>query len=157
MITQQYHSEYGEVFILLASGFEEEATIFCLTQLREAGIFVSLVGASAGLIRGAHGVKVQPDATLRKVTAVSPPKLIIIPDGKRAVSMLLSDPRVHQLLAATTENNGQVAVMPAVASMLGELVTESSLIIQSNGSLDKFTNRLINWCTAGSIYTPEQW
>lgn len=145
MITQHHHSEYGKVFILLAPGFEEGTAIYCLAQLREAGVPVSLVGASAGLISGAHGVTVQPDATLRKVTAVSPPKLILIPDGKQAVTTLLSDPRVHQLFVATTENDGRIAAMPVAASMLEELITEISLIVQANDSLNKFTNQLIRF------------
>ena len=149
MIVQRPRSNHGEVFILLAPGFEEGAAIYCLDRLREAGIPVSLVGASAGLISGTHGVTVRPDCTLGQLTAVPPPKIVLIPDGKKSVSALLADPRVHRLLAATVENNGAIAAMPATASMLGGVGIESEtavspIITQPNGSLDEFTDQLIN-------------
>ena len=146
MMTQQPRSHNGEVFILLAPGFEEGSTIYCLDRLREAGILVSLVGLSAGLISGAPGVTVRPDRTLGQVSDGTPPHMILVPDGKKAVSALLADPRVHRLLSATIEGNGKIAAMPAAAAMLGEggIGLETAPIIQSNGSLDEFAGQLIN-------------
>ncbi len=149
MIIQQTQLNSGKVIILVASGFEEGATIYCLDRLREAGIPVSLVSVSAGLISGSHGVAVRPDCTLGQLTMSPPPKIVLIPDGKKSVSALLADPRVHRLLAATIENDGTIAAMPAAAAMLGGMESEgetivSSIITQSNASLDEFADQIIN-------------
>ncbi len=130
----------------MAPGFEEGSAIYCLDRLREAGILVSLVGLSAGLISGAHGVTVRPDRTLGQVAAVPPPHILLVPDGKKSVSALLADPRVHRLLAAVVENDGRIAAMPAAAAMIGSggIGLETTSIIQPNGSLDDFAGLLIN-------------
>ena len=140
------NSHKGSVFILLAPGFEEGSAIYCLDRLREAGILVSLVGLSAGLISGAHGVTVRPDRTLGQTSTLTPPYLVLVPDGKKSVTALLADPRVHRLLTATLENNGKIAAMPAAAVILknGGIGLEAAPLISFNGSLDEFTNQLIN-------------
>ncbi len=143
MVMEHPHTNDEAIFILLAAGFEEEAVVSCLTQLRSAGVSVSLIGASAGLVRGMHGVTIKPDSTLGKITAVSPPKIVFIPDGKQAVTTLLSDPRVHRLLSATVENNGRIAAMPTAAAMLDKSVAPFPLI-RSNGNLNKFFAQLID-------------
>ncbi len=136
----------GKVVFLLAAGFEEGSAVYCLNRLREAGIAVSLVGVSAGLISGAHGLTVRPDCTLGQVTAIPSPKVVFIPDGKKSISALLSDPRVHRLMAATVEDNGVIAAMPEAAAVLGGegKTAVSPIITQPNGNLDKFTDQLIN-------------
>lgn len=149
MILQRANLANRRVIILLAPDFAEGATIYCLDRLREAGIAVSLVAVSAGLISGAHGVAVRPDYTLEQLTAVTPPSLVIIPDGKKSVTALLADPRVHRLLAATLDNDGLIAAMPIAASVLGSIggkqrAAEFPIITQSDDNLDGFSDRLIN-------------
>ncbi|MCA9928939.1 MAG: DJ-1/PfpI family protein [Anaerolineales bacterium] len=149
MVTQQARSNSVQVIVLLAHGFKEGSAIYCLVRLREAGINASLVGISAGLISGSHGISVRPDSTLGQVMDVPPPKIVLFPDGKKSVLALLADPRVHRLLAATIKNNGIIAAMPVAASMLDSLELKletavSPLITQSHGTLDEFANRLIN-------------
>lgn len=143
---QQPSSHNGEVFILLAPGFEEGSAIYCLDRLREAGILVSLVGLSAGLISGAHGVTVRPDRTLGQTSTLTPPYMVLVPDGKKSVTALLADPRVHRLLTATIENNGNIAAMPAAAAMLenGGIGLKIPPLIPFTGSLDEFASQLIN-------------
>lgn len=149
MIIKQTQSTSRKIAILLTTDFEEGSTIYCLARLREAGIPASLVGVSAGLISGAHGIIVRPDCTLGQLSLTPPPQIIFIPDGKKSVSTLLADPRVHRLLDTIANNNGTIAAMPIAASMLdgveiGEETAVSSLITQSNNSLDEFADQLIN-------------
>ncbi len=143
MVMKHPHTNDEAIFILLAAGFDEEAVVSCLVQLRSAGVSVSLIGSSAGLVSGMHGVTIKPDSTLGKITAVSPPKIVFIPDGKQAVTTLLSDPRVHRLFSATIKNNGRIAAMPTAASMLDKSVGPLPLI-RSNGNLNKFFAQLID-------------
>ncbi len=148
MSTHKIKTIIGKVFILVAPGFEESTTVRCLTRLRDATVSVSLVGTMAGLISGARGVVIQPDYTVGEVTAVATPKIIFVPDGKKSVSSLLADPRVHRLIQATVENQGTIAAMPFAASKLKNIVSKSGVenppIIQSNGNIKNFTDRLIN-------------
>ncbi len=149
MVIQQTRSNSGKVIILLAPGFGEGEAIYCLDRLREAGVSVLLVGISAGLISGAHGLTVRPDCTLGQLTAVPSPQIVLIPDGKQSIMALLADPRVHRLLAATLNNNGTIAAMPVAASILGGVeikseTAESPIVTQSNGSLDEFIDQLID-------------
>jgi putative intracellular protease/amidase len=147
MTAQQRQSASGKVIFLLAPNFEEGPAIYCLARLREAGIAASSVGVSAGLIGGAHGIAVRPDYTLGQLSSNPPPQIIFIPDGKKSVSTLLADPRVHRLLAATLDNSGTIAAMPEAASLVNHLEMEgktNTVLTQPNGSLDEFANRLIN-------------
>ncbi|PIE80598.1 MAG: hypothetical protein CSA11_07575 [Chloroflexi bacterium] len=149
MVVRQTQLTSKKVIVLLAPGFEEGSAIYCLDRLREAGVPVSLVGVSAGLISGAHGVSVRPDCTLGQVMDVPSPKIVFIPDGSISVSTLLADPRVHRLLAATVKNDGAIAALPAAASMLDGMEVEggtavSPLVTPSDGGLDQFADQLIN-------------
>ncbi len=149
MITQQPRPNNGKVVVLVAAGFKEGEAIYCLDRLREAGISVSLVGVSAGLISGAHGVTVRPDCTLEQLTVTPPPRIALIPGGKKAAAALLSDPRVHRLLTAVVQNNGVIAAMPDAVSLLNGVTIEGintsiAIISPNSDSLDEFINRLIN-------------
>jgi putative intracellular protease/amidase len=135
--------------ILLAQDFREGTTVFCLERLRQAGISVSLVGLSARLIRGYHGMAVKPDFSIEQLPGAVNYRLVIIPEGKACVSALLADPRVHQLIETTLHNRGLVAVMPDAEVMLEQsgLVTSStasSFIWQRGSQMEEFTAQLIN-------------
>jgi putative intracellular protease/amidase len=135
--------------ILIAPGFEEEAVVCCLSRLREAGIAVSLVGLSASLVRGEHGLAVRPDTSLERLLNSAPPWLVLVPGGAACASALMADPRVHQLLAATASQGGQIAatfnVQSILANVLPSAFSGNSLIVQQNDlDLNEFAERLVN-------------
>jgi 4-methyl-5(b-hydroxyethyl)-thiazole monophosphate biosynthesis len=140
---------HNGVLILLAKGFQEGTTVYCLERLRQAGISVSLVGMSARNIKGYHGVTLRPDLSMEQLPDVSSYRLIILPAGKACVSALFADPRVHQLIEMTLHNRGLVAAMPDAEVML-ELSgfvtsrTAPSFIWRSNGELEDFATQLID-------------
>lgn len=117
------------VVILLAHGFCEGTIITCLEHMREAGLAVTVVGLTAGLILGKHGLAVQPDLSLnqlqsqlqRQPSPSLPPKLIVLPDGRRSANVLSSDPRLYRLIEATYNQGGYVATMTADSNLLGEI------------------------------------
>lgn len=137
-----------KVLILLASGFEEVPVVYCLGQMREAGIGVALVGLSGGPVGSTHGLVVKPDCSLEQVPQTVPYKLIILPGDKECVSALVADPRVHRLMSQTVGNDGYVGVMPVAETVLrtGGFITpnnESHFVIQKNG-LEVFAQKLVH-------------
>jgi putative intracellular protease/amidase len=98
------------VFIL-AEGFEEAETIALLSLLRQASVCVKIVGLTRGPIRGTHGVYLMPDLTLTdagplvRAMAIG---AVILPEGRRGLARLETDPRVHRLLRQVVEQHGWI-------------------------------------------------
>jgi len=119
-MTQRYQNgapKHGAL-ILLAKEFAESSTVACLERLRGEGISVSLVGLSAGLVTGSHGLAIRPDLTLDQVSPLAKHKLLLLPGGKAAVSALFADPRVHRLIKDTLHHQGVVAAAPEAESFI---------------------------------------
>jgi putative intracellular protease/amidase len=148
------HSASNRVVIILAHGFAEGETIWCLDRLREAGLPVSLVSLSAGLLNGQHGLAVRPDYSLDQLPlAAGPPRLVIAPGGRQCITSLLADPRVHQLFDATLNNKGFVAGMGTAEPLLNQIVFSTSphaahFVPQGALAIDDFVGRLINLLSA---------
>lgn len=138
----------NKVLILLAPGFEESVTVYCMEQMREASLQVSLVGLSNGLIRGIHGLSIQPDISLDQLEPSGQVKLVVIPGGRKCTSSLLADPRVFQLLKITIASNGIVAATSNAASILKQTgltkkFPSTWLIPEHELELNTFTEQLI--------------
>ncbi len=110
----------NDILILITQGFEEEAVVRCLSQMRQASLPVSLVGLSAGLISSRHGLVMLPDYSLEQLSPVTVPKMVLIPGGRQCVLALLADPRVHKLLKEILEHGGYVASTSNAQSVLAE-------------------------------------
>ncbi len=139
----------NRVYILVAPGFEEAAVIYCLTQLREVGLPVSLVGLVAGQIAGWHGLSICPDLTLDEVDAQEPMKFAVIPGGQQCATTLLTDPRVHRLLHTLIAQEGRVGVMGTAIPVVTQfgLLPESMdghYVLQNEESMDGFMAELVS-------------
>lgn len=135
------------VAILLAPGFLEGDTIYCLDRLRGAGISVSIVGLASGLITGAHGLSVKPDSTLNQLQSGSLFEMVLIPGGPQCTAALLADPRVHEMFDCTWQSKGRVAVLIDAEPEMkraGLLDTSERWLPQGTRQIDAFTNELIN-------------
>jgi putative intracellular protease/amidase len=138
----------ARVLILVAHGFEEEFTVCCLSRMREAGLNVSLVGFSAGLIGSLHGLQMRPDLSLEKAMAEQPAEMVVLPGGTYAVSALLTDPRVHRMLKATWTAGGIIAASHVAQSVLTKqgLLPEqmlSCMHVQQELNATEFAQQLI--------------
>lgn len=139
----------AKVLILVAPGFEERGVVYTLVTLREAGLPVSLVSLSSGLISGLHGLTIRPDYTMEQVVPDMPGRMVIIPDGQQCVSSLLADPRVHRLMDATVHREGYVATMLVAGQLLAQAGiprdgASPHFIDQKDLSIPDFTNQLLN-------------
>jgi hypothetical protein len=140
-----------KVYILLASTFDELFVVNCLCQMREERLAVSLVGLSAGLLNGLHGLIIKPDMSLTQLeqqsfTGICP--TLVIPGGQACVMTLLADPRVHQLLATTLNAEGFVVAGAPVQEFLANIGTDSpgnrlNILVQDGLSPDDFIEYVI--------------
>lgn len=147
MVSHQVSSQ-NQALILIAAGFCEQSVVQCLSQMREAGLAVSLIGLSAGLIRSLHGVVILPDYSLEQLSPVGSPRLVIVPGSKQSVSALLADPRVHKLLHDTLEHGGFVAATTAAQIVLAEASiansgTEANFLRQEGLEMGEYVKQLI--------------
>lgn len=85
------------VLIPLAPGFEDLEAVTLIDLLRRAGIEVVTAGLHAGLIQGARGVRVQPDALLDEVMEADF-DMIALPGGMPGAEHLKNDARVQAVL-----------------------------------------------------------
>jgi len=124
--TKQNGTVSHKALILLAPDFREGTIVYCLERLRQAGVAVSLVGLSARMVKGLHGMVVRPDFSLGELiskmdtqsSGCADHPLIIIPGGNACISALFADPRVHQLIQSALQKEGLVAAMPEAEKML---------------------------------------
>ena len=98
--------------IVIADGFEETAVTDFISLLREAGLCVKTVGLTSGLIGSAHGAWLMPDLTLTDLDLLINTmsiSVIILLEGRKGLSRLETDPRVHRLLRQVVAQHGQIA------------------------------------------------
>jgi putative intracellular protease/amidase len=137
------------VFVLIAPGFEEDAVAACVRHMREAGLAVSLVSVSAGLVSSLHGLVMRSDLTLDQLRSAPPPRLVVVPGSVQCALALLVDPRVHRLFQLTVEHGGHVAVLFNAQSVLVQAgipgpAAAASFIPQGNWDITQFVGRLVN-------------
>ena len=147
MVSEKVTVGSDKIFILLAPGFEEGPTIYCLARLREAGLPVSLVSRTSGMVRGQHGLMVRPDQTLAQIISIKP-RMVLIPGGRQCLAALAADPRVHELLKSTLCNEGYIA-----AAMKSQFLSTSDgfnlfmesdhFIPQEEQSVENFAEHLL--------------
>ena len=139
--------------ILISSGFDEEATITCIKQLRGSGLEARLVGLTAGLLVGAYGLTVRPDITLAGLENQKEYQLIVVPGSTQSTRLMLADPRVHQLFTATTMAGGRVAVMATAEEAFVqagrlEFLADASVMVQGGQDTAAFINQLVHLTVA---------
>ncbi len=105
------------VLIPLATGFEDLEAVTLSDLLRRAGIEVVTAGLDAGLVRGARGLLVQPDATLDAVLDETF-DMVALPGGLPGAEHLRDDDRVQALLARSAAAGAYTAAICAAPMAL---------------------------------------
>ncbi len=85
------------VLVPLAPGFEDLEAVTIVDLLRRAGIEAVTAGLQAGLVTGARGMRMQPDALLDDVLEQDF-AMIALPGGMPGAENLRNDARIQKLL-----------------------------------------------------------
>ncbi len=141
----------SDALILIADAFDEHSVVTCLAVLRASGKRVQLVSNLQRSITGVHGLVVEPDQSLGRFSAETPPytKLIAIPGTHACALALLTDPRAHDLIESIRMQGGHVATLsPSVLPILSKVgllqakSTTQVLTRHSTDSVEKYARRL---------------
>jgi hypothetical protein len=99
---------YEYVFVLWGDEFDEvPATVF-VSELREVGLRVKIVGLSSQRMSGAHGLALVPDLTLDQALALAPNTIcIIIPFASQGIRRLKNDPRLREFCDQAQANQAK--------------------------------------------------
>jgi putative intracellular protease/amidase len=112
----------AQVLVLLADGFREVAVLPCVASLRNAGVKTMLVGLKGSSVTGAQGIAVHTDVLLSEMPAEEGETMVVVPGGPRCTRALLTDPRVHQLLAHAVAHGGNVAVLAGAERLVDKAI-----------------------------------
>ncbi len=111
------------VLVPLAPGFEDLEATTIVDILRRADIEVVTAGLQGGLVQGARGLRVQPDATLDEVKDQAF-DMIALPGGMPGAENLKNDARVQALLkrlAAAGHYTAAICAAPIALAQAGLL------------------------------------
>ncbi len=106
------------VVVPLAPGFEEIEAVTIVDVLRRAEVPVTVVGLTPGPVTGAHGLKVDTDATIDQVDAADV-RAMVLPGGMPGATNLREDERVLALLRTLHGSDRTVAAICAAPMVLG--------------------------------------
>lgn len=106
-----------QIFILVASGFEETDVSTITRTLRRSGLPVAVVGLTAGPIQGNYGLSLEPDLLLSE-TSDTLPQAVVLPGGVQSARQLCTDPRVHALLHQVLAQGGHIMALDAAYTVL---------------------------------------
>lgn len=96
------------IFVLWSDGFDEMVATAFITQLREAGLLVKVVGLSLKQIAGAHGLALIPDLTLdQALLLATQATCVIIPTARARSKRLNNDPRLRQFFEQASSNQAE--------------------------------------------------
>lgn len=113
----------AKVLVPLAPGFEDLEAVTIVDLLRRAGIEVVTAGLAPGLVQGARGMRMQPDAQLEAVLDQDF-DMIALPGGMPGAETLKQDRRILALLrkmAAAGKFTAAICAAPIALAEAGLL------------------------------------
>lgn len=108
---------HPRVLVPLAAGFEEIEAVTIIDVLRRAGCEVVTAGISPGIVRGAHGVGIQPDKELSAVDAAGY-AAIVCPGGMPGTQHLAEHAPLLAMLRQAVAGGRRVAAICAAPMVL---------------------------------------
>lgn len=110
------------VFVLWGDRFEEAPATIFITELRQAGLRVKIVGITPRPILGTHGLGLIADLTLdQALPLAAQARCIIIPLPAPDLHRLKNDPRLQQFFDLAHQNQASFVVGPLKGVALHEL------------------------------------
>ena len=111
----------GNVYILLARGFEEAEAIVPADLLKRAGANVFLVGTEGGLsVDGAHGFTVIADILIDEIRREEM-ACLVLPGGLHGTESLSENPQVLSLIEYAANRGIYIGAICAAPSILGKM------------------------------------
>jgi hypothetical protein len=99
------------VFVLWGDGFDEAVAAIFVTQLREVGLPVRVVGLTSRQIHGNRGLALVPDMTLDEALPLADQtSCLIIPSKSRWIEQYKYDPRIRKFLQLANANNAKFVI-----------------------------------------------
>ena len=111
------------ILVPLAEGFEEIEAVTIIDVLRRAGLEVTVAGLKSGLVRGAHGIEIQPGAELGRLD-LARFDVLVLPGGQPGTKNLVGDERI---LALVRRMNAEQRITAAICA--------APLVLQAAGIL----------------------
>lgn len=108
----------AKALVLMAEGFEEIELTSIVDILRRGGVTVTIAGLKDGLITGARGIKIQPDAPLDSIRELY--DIMILPGGSPGYVNLGNDRRVLELINKYNAAGKMVAAICAGPTVLAK-------------------------------------
>lgn len=137
------------VFVLWGDKFEEAPAAIFVTQLREAGLRVKVVGLTPKPISGSHGLALGPDLTLDEALPLAAQAIcLIVPQTWSGLQSLNHDPRLQQFFEIAAKNQTRFVLGPANEVDLSQLhlfpvsVVEQIMIYPRDEDMVPFSHTL---------------
>lgn len=109
------------LYMFLADGFEEIEALATLDLLRRVGLEVVTVGVDKKEITGAHGIKILPDITDKKIVLSEKLKGIILPGGMPGTLNLNRSERVKNAIEYCASNQLLISAICAAPMIIGKM------------------------------------
>jgi hypothetical protein len=142
----------GYVFVLWADNFEEIAATVFISELREVGLRVKMVGLTGPRSRGAHGLVLVPDLTLDQALPLAcHTSCLIIPCTLLSLKTLKNDPRLYQFFERVQSVRARFVVNPTFSSESLDSrswpfpTPELLMIYPDNQEMVKFARELVGF------------
>lgn len=104
-------SSKGSVLVLWGEQFDEMMAVAFITEFRQVGIQVQIVGLQMRPMPGFYGVVLIPDISLDQALAMADQvRCVVIPADANSIATFDNDPRLAKLLRHLRETNGMVVV-----------------------------------------------
>ncbi|MBI5331325.1 MAG: DJ-1/PfpI family protein [Betaproteobacteria bacterium] len=127
------------VLVPLAPGFEDLEAVTIVNILRRAGIEAVTAGLAPGLVQGARGIRIQPDAELDAVLGRDF-DMIALPGGMPGAENLKNDARIQTLLRRMAADGCYLAAICAAPIALAQAgVLDGRRITSYPGFVEKMT------------------
>ena len=139
------YSDY--VFVLWGEEFEEAVAAIFVTELREAGLRVKLVGLTPPYIRGAHGLVLVPDLTLDQALPLAARTIcLVIPHTSPGLKRLKNDPRLRKFFEAASAHQTRFVIGAGNGAELGLGAPDRVMVYPEREDIVEFARTL-----AGSL------
>ncbi len=135
------------IFVLWGDGFDEAVATIFVTELREAGLLVRVVGLTPRKISGARGLALVPDLTLDQALPLASQAIcLIVPSTSRWSERYNSDPRLHEFFRQANSNQAKFVIgsfneiIPTSRELL-TLTSENVMVYPEIENIVKFARK----------------